>query len=546
MSVKSEGNKHVVNVAAVSGTVWHLQFQQQRLPLAKGEVYTLTFTASADKPRTIAVGVGQAHEPWGSLGLGESIKLTKTPKTFTLGFIASGEDNNARVSFMLGDSVGPVTLEKIELRSGGVEGLRDSEDLTRGNIEIGGAGVVRTVPRREDWFRFLQHTDEKYFVGMHRFLKDELKLRAPVTGSIGWSVAGTSTQAKLDFVDGHAYWDHPHFPGKPWDSADWLIHNKPMVDRPEASALLGPAATRVEGKPYTVTEYNHGAPNEWAAECIPMIASYAAVQDWDGVFLFAYSHNNSFQKDHVDGFFDIEGDPLKLAQMPMGARIFMGVEPFKGRFFLPIRTSQLFALSDADDVDAWRTFKNVYNLDWEVTLSRRLSIEFADKNQGFSTEQDPDRLRWTAAKSAGSGRFVLNDPRGVAFTGFAAGKMPVALGIAEIREMKTPFASLILVPAGLGEKLAESKRLLLSAVARAANHDMKWNDARTSVSTNWGKGPVQIEPERAVLAIEGTWKVRALAPDGTPAAEVPVTQDHGQTIVSLGETATLWYELLRQ
>jgi hypothetical protein len=231
MSVKSEGNKHVVNVAAVSGTVWHLQFQQQKLPLAKGEVYTLTFTASADKPRTIAIGVGQAHEPWGSLGLGESIKLTKTPKTLTLGFIATGEDSNARVSFMLGDSVGPVTLENIELRSGGVEGLRDSENLARGNIEIGGAGVVRTVPRREDWFRFLQHTDEKYFVGMHRFLKDELKLRAPVTGSIGWSVAGTSTQAKLDFVDGHAYWDHPHFPGKPWDSADWLIHNKPMVDR---------------------------------------------------------------------------------------------------------------------------------------------------------------------------------------------------------------------------------------------------------------------------------------------------------------------------
>jgi pyridoxine 5-phosphate synthase len=41
-----------------------------------------------------------------------------------------------------------------------------------------------------------------------------------------------------------------------------------------------------------------------------MIASYAALQDWDGVFLFCYSHNDQFEKQQIDGYFNIEGNPF--------------------------------------------------------------------------------------------------------------------------------------------------------------------------------------------------------------------------------------------
>ena len=92
----------------------------------------------------------------------------------------------------------------------------------------------------------------------------------------------------MDFVDAHAYWEHPQFPRRQWDMTDWEIPNTPMVDDPAGATLWGLAATRVAGKPFTVTEYNHPAPNDWQAECMPMIATYAALQDWDGVFLFDY------------------------------------------------------------------------------------------------------------------------------------------------------------------------------------------------------------------------------------------------------------------
>src|SRR5439155_27259953 len=108
------------------------------------------------------------------------------------------------------------------------------------------------------------------------------------------------------------------------DMKNWEIKITAMSNVPPSSALWGLASSRIAGKPFTVTEYNRAAPNEYQSECIPMIASFAAMQDWDAVFLFAYAHNNRYEKPKMESFFDIEGNPLKMPLMPLGARIFLG------------------------------------------------------------------------------------------------------------------------------------------------------------------------------------------------------------------------------
>ena len=80
------------------------------------------------------------------------------------------------------------------------------------------------------------------------------------------------------------------FPHRDWDVNDYHIVNTPMVRDPQGGTLFGLAAYRMAGKPLTVTEYDHPAPSEWAAEMVPMIFTTAAAQDLDGVFLFAYDH----------------------------------------------------------------------------------------------------------------------------------------------------------------------------------------------------------------------------------------------------------------
>ena len=108
------------------------------------------------------------------------------------------------------------------------------------------------------------------------------------------SYSPVHVQAGLDYIDAHAYWKHPHFPGRPWDPNNWYVENVAMVNSP-GGTLTSLAARRVAGMAYTVSEYNHPAPNSYAAEGFPMIAALAAHQAWDGMFSFTYSHNTEFE-----------------------------------------------------------------------------------------------------------------------------------------------------------------------------------------------------------------------------------------------------------
>jgi hypothetical protein len=244
-------------------------------------------------------------------------------------------------------------------------------------------------------------------------------VQAPVTGTIGLGPLGTLSQSKMDFVDAHAYWDHPQFPKGDWSTTNWLIKNKPMVDDPAGSPLWALAATRVAGKPFTITEYNHSAPNEWEAETIPMIATYAALQDWDAVFLFAYSHNDQFEKSHANGFFDIEGNWTKMAAMPLAARIFLGqgVKPLASVTRTAVAKSDMLRDASATYYEQWKFLSRHGKLGWEDAFKSRLSVDFGGVAEGSADDAaKPARAAWTATGAA-TGRFTLSDPAAAAFVG---------------------------------------------------------------------------------------------------------------------------------
>ncbi len=52
-----------------------------------------------------------------------------------------------------------------------------------------------------------------------------------------------------------------------------------------------------------------------------------------------------------------------------------------------------------------------------------------------------------------------------------------------------------------GEPLESSSRLLLAAVGSAQNQGMQWNADRTSVGTQWGRGPAMINGVAAELEL---------------------------------------------
>jgi hypothetical protein len=541
-----------LNISAVDGTAWHLQFNQAPIALKKGQYYSLQFEASADEPVDLTVGLQQAHEPWQTLGLGETVSVGKEWKTFRLGFTAATDEDNAKFSFLTGRKQGTIHLAAITLHEGGQLSVLPGEDPPKGTVARGGPRMGATPARSRDWYDFLQQTDEAYFTEMRRFLREDLGVKCPITGSIGLGPLGTCSQSAMDFVDAHAYWDHPQFPRRQWDMHDWIIDNKPMVDNPARAALWGLAATRVAGKPFTVTEYNHAAPNEWQAECMPLLAAYAALQDWDGVFLFAYSHANQYEeKDRTVSFFDVEGNPQKMGLAPLASRLFLGgqVAPLSAQRVITPQRRQMLDTASPYYYNQWAYLHDTQNVTWQDALHQRLSLAFDGQlllSQSPTAAADP--VAWTSkGEGTFSGRFVLRDPAASVFAGFSNGLMPIDAGAMRIEKLDTPFATLMLIPADTGKTIETADRLLLTAAARGGNTGMHWDTSRHSVSDQWGTAPPLIEIVNATLSIAGPrpLTVFALTPEGKRGAKLPTQFKDGRTTMELGSEKTIWYELVR-
>ena len=86
-------------------------------------------------------------------------------------------------------------------------------------------------------------------------------------------------------------------------------------------AALAPA--RVLGKPYTVTEFDYCYPNACRAEGAVLTGSYAALQNWSGLFRFDYSNSadSMFRSTTID-IFDVVNDPVRLLSERIGMALF--------------------------------------------------------------------------------------------------------------------------------------------------------------------------------------------------------------------------------
>ncbi len=114
-----------------------------------------------------------------------------------------------------------------------------------------------------------------------------------------------------DYVDNHIYHDHPKYIGGPGKFPNEFKNTSSVRLNAEVPRLLMP--TRIFGKPFAVSEYNFCAPNRYRAEAGPLMGAYSALQDYDVIQRFAYSHWEAFvHNPSVFGRFDIVTDPVSL------------------------------------------------------------------------------------------------------------------------------------------------------------------------------------------------------------------------------------------
>ncbi len=299
---------------------WHVQLSQPGLKVEAGSTYTLSFQARSERPRAIRAVVGQAHEPWNTAASTQAA-LGKEWRAFHLVFVSPETDENARVVFSdLGKAGDDCEIAAVSFRAGGVAGLLAGEEF--GAVaplrKTEFAGRAPAVQR--DWIRFMWETEERYWTGMHRFIRDDLHCGSLVVGT-ACNNSPFAIQAEMDVTDWHNYWEHPHFPGRSWDPVNWTVRNVPMAGVPDGGTLRM-LVTRAAGKPLICTEYNHSAPNTYSSEAFLLLGAYAALHDLDGIFAFAYSHGDEWNRGTFANFFDIAEHPTKMVTLPAAAALF--------------------------------------------------------------------------------------------------------------------------------------------------------------------------------------------------------------------------------
>ena len=344
-----------------------------------------------------------AHAPWERLGLSADVQVQTRWRTVRLTFVAERDDAQTRISFT-GFEPGTCELADISLRPGGVAGLEPGQTLEEENVPVLLHNEMRlTRAARRDFADFLWDTERDYWWGMYRYVKEELGVRAVVIGTqLGYSPV--HVQAGLDSIDNHSYWNHPVFPNRPWDMNDWYVTDTALVNVP-GGTLSHLASARVAGKPYTVSEYNHPQPIEYAAEGFPMIAAFGAFQGWDAIYSFAYAHNASFQPRRIESFFDIKTDTAKLAHMPACAALFVRGDAAPARKTIAVPMSLDAERRQLHEtLNSWSLTAGTFGLDPRFSLLHGIALDLGGTSSGelpkFPADHPPvfvsdtGQLRW--------------------------------------------------------------------------------------------------------------------------------------------------------
>ena len=538
-----------VDVQKTGAQPWHVQFNQAGLHFQQGETYTAAFRARAAAPRKISVNASQAHEPWTVLGSKE-FALTPEWQTYAFTFAASQSDDRGRLSFSgLATATGACEVADISLRVGAVNGTveRQADGAFASFARDGLAGHTLAVQR--DWYRFLWDTEERYWTGMKRFLREDLHAKSLIVGTpMGWSPF--PIQAQMDVIDSHAYWQHPRFPHKAWDAEDWTVAPLPMTGAADGGVIPRLALQRVAGLPYICTEYNEAAPNPYSAETFPLICAYAAFQDWDGIFAFAYSHRtDDWAKGYFPSFFDIDQHPAKMATLAASAALFLRGDVRPGAREI-VSAVPLETVIDTARAAGPRVGAEAFGVSALTAFLHRTGIRLAaapdlpaaPTADGSKFTSDTGQLVWDTDDKV----LTIDTPRSKGIIGFAERRTYDLGGIGiEFGALKQGFG-IIQLTVLEGADFASAKRLLVTAVATAENTDMQWTDVkRDSVGSHWGHAPSLAEgvPAKIRLLPGRKWKAWALDERGQRRDAVRL-QDN--TLEIGPESKTLWYELIAE
>ncbi|MCS7308886.1 MAG: carbohydrate binding domain-containing protein [Armatimonadetes bacterium] len=569
------GYTHSVHIRVTNpgSQSWHVQLAQAGLRVVGGRLYTLSFWARADANRTLSVAVTMDRDPWQALSPWHSAELTPSWRRYEYTFTISQTESSARLLFSnMGTQTGSYWITGVSLRPGGtLRALPEGQSLEAGNVAIvlrrDWGATMDTVQR--DWLRFLRDTEERYWTEMYNYLKRDLGVAALVTGTI----VGCTTpnlMARMDLVDTHSYWQHPEFPGGGWDNRNWFIRNLPMVNE-RGGTIAGLATKRVLGKPHTLSEYNHPAPNTYTSEGLLLIAAYGLLQDWDAIYFYTYAHRrDNLDARRITGYFDIDQHPTQWVAAVAAGAMFLRGDVARAQRVVGVTLNREQEIEALRGSWAWRLVDGAdAGLRGEIALRHRLVVAVEGQTlpagvlrpgqvntAGNSITSDTGQLRWDWSVP-GKGVVSIAAPMSKAVVGFGGGRRfdlgdGVVVEPGTTRQNGFGVIALTVKQGSFSPRPTLPLRALITATGYVQNTGWGWRelgDNRVTLGENWGTAPTLVEgvPARITLPIDANMvEAYALDERGDRKARLPVSRDaRGNAVIQLSaQYQTLWYEVV--
>lgn len=545
-------------------TGWYIQLNQPGLKVTSNQAYTISFWAKSSPATNADTAVMRAHGDYATVGYYRGLTLTTNWQQFTNTFQASVTDTNVRVNFgNMGDKLATFWFADVRLQTGGQIGLlppaASLAARTVPNLVYTDNGYTGTQEARRDWLRFLRDLEYAYYDTMVAYIRTNCGYTGLIFGTIMANSQAT-VQNRLDVVDGHAYWQHPQFPGVPWDSGNWFQPNVSMVNSVgDDNTLAGLARQRIQGKPFTVTEYEHPAPNYHGAESPLLLAAYAGLQDWDGLWLFAYGSGNDMSPmGYVGSYFEIAQHPTKMANLLLAANLFRrgDVRPALQEYAMALTPERELDL--LQNTGAWNLFgSGQLGVPGQFAFLSRLSTSVGTNAVGRTNApvvppgnvliSDTGELTWNV-NAPGQGLVTFDTARTKAMVGFADNQTR-SLGPLTVRPGTTQLGWCSLgATLTRGEVFTNDCTAIVIAGGWWENTGQVWTDAsRTSLGNQWGQAPVlaEVVPFTLTLPVATNYvKAWSLDERGLRKASLALTGSAtNSTLTITTNVGSIWYEL---
>jgi hypothetical protein len=294
-----------------------------------------------------------------------------------------------------------------------------------------------------------------------------------------------------------------------------------------------------------------------------MTGAMGALQDWDGLWRFAYSHGEDGLRDRkgFPGYFDVASDPLGQASDRASVCLFLrgDMAPLADKLALTV-TPDTFMPADGKPtgvVPKWR------DAAWQTQVGTAVApvpagVKTFNLGEQIARTNAPVSLAVNPAiafdRTAGS--FGINTPRTAG--GFAEGG-PIDAG--GLRAVVSGAPATVWATSLDGEPLERSSRILVAHLTDVQPREALYADDERTILLDWGTPqPLVMRRGRADIAISvsvdagaqpPSFAVFALSADGSRRQAVPASHANGRLSFTVEverdiSSATWLYEVERK